>query len=183
MFYFCTANNPPVITGPDSFMVRLNEESIFTISVVDANLASFTIISGDVEGGVLTESATNMSVYTFTWTVTALINSSIVFLATDELNASSQYEPQIEFCQCLNGSVCTLDGVLNQLANPVDLNCICSTGRIWWVELGREVYWRESELSRGVCDLERGVYRSKGSEGWERSEGRCDCMKRITRQR
>ena len=112
-------------------MVTLNEESIFTISVVDANLATFIIISGDVEGGVLTESATNTSVYVFTWMPTALTNSTIVFLATDELGASSQCEPQIEFCQCLNGSVCTSDGVLNQLANPVDLNCICSTGRIW----------------------------------------------------
>ena len=120
-------------------MVTLNKESIFTISVVDANLDSLTIISGDVEGGVLTKSATNTSVYVFTWTPTALINSPIVFLATDELGASSQYEPQIEFCQCLNGSVCTLDGVLNQLANPVDLNCICLTGRIWREELGREV--------------------------------------------
>jgi hypothetical protein len=52
-----------------------------------------------------------------------------VFAAVDDMSASTLYEPQIEFCQCLNGAECTLDGVLNQIANPVDLACICSTGR------------------------------------------------------
>lgn len=131
MFLFiCAANNPPVITGPDSFMVTLNQASGFNISVMDIGNITFTIISGEVEGGVLTRSETNMSLYQFTWTPTAIIGSPIVFAATDDLNATSQYEPQIEFCQCLNGSVCTLEGVLDQLANPVDLNCICATGMI-----------------------------------------------------
>ncbi len=121
------ANNPPNITGPVSFMVTLNEESSFLINVVDDNLASFSIISGEVEGGVLTRDG-NTSLYTFTWTPTAIIESPIVFVAADELNASSLYEPRVEFCQCLNGAVCTLQGVLDQLANPVDLLCICSTG-------------------------------------------------------
>ena len=68
------------------------------------------------------------SLYTFTWTPAGIIESPIVFLATDDIGASSQYSPQIEFCQCQNGANCTLDGVLNQLENPVDLNCICSGG-------------------------------------------------------
>lgn len=108
-------------------MVVLNEQSSFNLSVVDTNLASFSIVSGDVEGSVLVESS-NMSLYTFTWTPVAIIDGPIVFVATDDLGASSQYEPQVEFCQCQNGSQCTLEGILNQLANPVDLNCICATG-------------------------------------------------------
>ena len=117
-----------MITGPDSFMVSLNETSSFSILVEDTNLVSFTIISGDVEGGDLSRDENDTSLYTFTWTPTGIIESPIVFLATDDIDASSQYTPQIEFCQCQNGSNCTLDGVLNQLANPVDLNCICSGG-------------------------------------------------------
>ena len=123
-----SANNPPNITGPATFMVSLNQESTFTISVVDTNLDSFSIIGGDVAGGELVQDATDMSLYTFTWTPPAIIDSPIVFLATDDMGASSQYEPRIEFCQCLNGAECTEEGVTNQLANPVDLTCICSAG-------------------------------------------------------
>ena len=123
-----SANNPPNITGPATFMVRLNEESSLTITVTDTNLNSFTSTSGVAAGGSIVPDDTDPSLYTFTWTPATIIQNPIVFLATDDLGASSQYEPIIEFCQCLNGSMCTLEGVLNQLANPVDLECICATG-------------------------------------------------------
>ena len=127
--YYNLVNNPPNITGPTSFMVSLNEESSFSISVVDTNLASFTIISGDVEGGELAGDDNDPSLYTFTWTPTAIVANPILFIATDDMGATSQYEPQIEFCQCASNANCTLQGVLDQMANPVDLTCICGTGK------------------------------------------------------
>lgn len=130
MLFLSSANFPPNITGPATFMMTLNQQSSFIVTVTDTNLASFSIVSGEVAGGVLTRNDTDTSEYTFTWTPTVLIDSPIVFVATDDMGASSQYEPRIEFCQCRNASECTLEGVLNQLANPVDLNCVCSTGMI-----------------------------------------------------
>lgn len=66
--------------------------------------------------------------YTFTWTPTQIISRPVVFVAIDNMGASSVYEPMVQFCECLNGGECTLHGELDQLANPVDLNCICSAG-------------------------------------------------------
>lgn len=101
------------------------------INVLDTNLANFSIVSGTVEGGVLTPNENDMSLYVFTWTPSAIIDRPIVFVATDEMGASFQYEPRVEFCQCRDESECTLQGVLNQLANPVDLECICLTGAFY----------------------------------------------------
>lgn len=126
-----SANFPPKISGPEFFMVTLNQQSDFTISVMDSNLASFSYVSENVENGMLTRSETDTSLYTFTWTPTASIDNPIVFLAVDDMGAASQYTPQIRFCQCQNGAECTLDGVLDQLANPLDMYCICSAGTLF----------------------------------------------------
>ena len=109
-------------------MVTLNQEFVFTIGVLDNNLFSFSIISEEVEGEVLTRSETDTSLWSFTWTPTSIIENPIVFVAKDDMGATSQYEPQIRFCQCQNGAECTLQGVLDPLANPLDLYCICSAG-------------------------------------------------------
>lgn len=113
-------------------MVSVNEQSSFEITVVDTNLLSFAIVNGDVEGGLLTVDDNDTSFYTFTWTPTQFVDRTILFLATDDMDASTQYEPRIEFCSCeiMNGGICTLNGVLDQTANPIDLNCICNnTGK------------------------------------------------------
>ena len=127
-----TGNNPPNITAPASFMVTVNMESIIEITVVDTNLRSFGIIGGDVEGGVLAmvEMENGTALYTFTWTPPQFLDQPIIFLATDDRDASTQYEPRIEFCSCMNGGECTLSGVLDQTANPLDLNCICPAGKL-----------------------------------------------------
>ncbi len=109
-------------------MVILGRQSNFTIEVMDTNLASFNIINGEVEGAELIRESSDSSVYIFIWTPTS-IDRPIVFLATDAMNASSQYEPRIEICRCLNGGRCTLDGILDQTVNPIDLNCDCSSGK------------------------------------------------------
>ena len=57
------------------------------------------------------------------------INAAIVFIATDEMGATSRYEPQIEICSCINEGICTINGILNQMANPIELNCLCTEGK------------------------------------------------------
>ena len=109
-------------------MVTMNEQSSFDIYVEDTNLDSFSVISGDVVGGSLTRNPSDVSLYTFSWTPVEFPSIPIVFLATDDMNASSQYIPRIEFCQCLNDGNCTLEGLLDQTANPVNLGCICDNG-------------------------------------------------------
>ena len=80
-------------------------------------------------GGSLTRNDADDLLYTFTWTPVEFPEDPIVFLATDTMNASSQYVPRIEFCQCLNNGECTLEGLLDQTANPVMLDCICDNGK------------------------------------------------------
>ena len=128
--FVSAANFPPNITGPDFFMVSVNMEASFEIRVMDENLQSFTIANGAVEGGVLTRDTSDPSLYVFTWTPTRFLNRTILFLAVDNMNASTQYQPRIEFCSCLNGGECTLNGLLDQTANPIDLNCICNPGKV-----------------------------------------------------
>ena len=129
-FFFFLANFPPNITGSTFFMVTMNQQSSFDIYVTDINLESFSIMSGDVVGGSLTRNDADVSLYTFTWTPVEIPANPIVFLATDDMNATSQYIPRIEFCQCLNNGECTLEGLLDQTANPVMLDCICDNGKL-----------------------------------------------------
>ena len=81
-------------------------------------------------GGSLTRNDADVSLYTFTWTPVEIPENPIVFLATDDMNASSQYIPRIEFCQCMNDGECTLQGILDQTANPIMLSCICDNGQL-----------------------------------------------------
>ncbi len=120
-----------MISGPETFMITLNTEAVFTINVTDTNLVSFNISNGDVEGAELTVES---SLYFFTWTPVNVINRSIIFIATDDLSVSTHYEPSIEICSCVNDGNCTLDGVLNRDANPINLKCVCPEGNYLHVE-------------------------------------------------
>ncbi len=124
-----TANNPPIITGPQRLMVTLNQEIEVTINVTDTNLVSFNITNGVLPGSSLIRDPDDVSIYTFTWTPAQFMeNRTIVFTAVDDMNANTVYEPIIEICSCLNGGTCTSEGLLNQMANPLTLNCICLDG-------------------------------------------------------
>ena len=130
MTTFCiSANNPPNITGPATFLVRQGSTFTFSITVTDTNLASFTIVGGVTAGSVLTVDGGDASLYTFTWTPVDIVASPIVFRATDDLGASSDYQPRLEFCRCRDEGECTLNGVPDRSANPLDLNCACTTGK------------------------------------------------------
>lgn len=115
-----------MISGPEAFMVTLNVEAVFIINVTDTNLVSFNISNGEVEGSELR--TVDGSLHIFTWTPVEAINRSIIFTASDDLGVSSHYEPRIEICSCLNNGTCTLDGVINRVTNPIDLNCVCPEG-------------------------------------------------------
>ena len=116
------------MTGPAVIVATLNESTSFIISVQDSNLVSFRIISQEATGANLVRDGADSSFYTFSWTPSAIVESPIVFLAVDALGASTRYQPRIEFCQCLNEATCTAAGLLDQTANPLDLNCICAPG-------------------------------------------------------
>jgi len=109
-------------------MVTAGELFAANIRVNDTNLRELVILNGPVQGGSLTRDDNDISLYTFTWIPAPPFNRTIIFLATDDLNANFRYEPIIEICQCENGGNCTLNGILDRTANPIDLNCICSEG-------------------------------------------------------
>ena len=110
-------------------MATIGQQSSFEISVTDTSSFTFEIISGDV--GSLVQDENDTTLYNFTWLPTEIPSSAIAFLATEENNGviySNMYEPQVEFCGCLNGGTCTLNGVVDRTANPLVLNCICTAG-------------------------------------------------------
>ena len=125
---FPVANFPPQIKGPLQFEVIINQESVLIIDINDTNLASFSIVNGDVQGGTLTNNASDPLRYIFTWTPSAEVTSPIIFLAVDEGNASASYEPTIQINPCLNNGNSTTEGLSNLAANPVLLNCDCPSG-------------------------------------------------------
>ena len=59
-------------------------------------------------------------------------NRTIRITARDSLNASSLLVPQIQICACNSeGGNCTLDGLIDIIANPLILNCQCGLGKLY----------------------------------------------------
>ena len=94
----------------------VDEGDNFTVSVV----------GGLPVGASLEE--TGEGLYLFTWTLQAVINDSLIFQAVDSAGASSQLNPQLQICGCVNEGQCTLDGVLDTKLPVIVFKCTCPEG-------------------------------------------------------
>ena len=126
---FSTANNPPLIQGPDTFLATVGELSEYTFNVTDDDNFTLSVAMA----GVSTELIDTMvnGVFIFRITLPAADSGfTLDITATDDEGASSLFSPQVQICACLNGGNCTIDGILNPTADPLLLRCICPLGTL-----------------------------------------------------
>ena len=125
---------PPRLEGSDVFMVTVGQPSVYTFTVTDDSDVVVPVIEGGLpENANLTSEG---NVYTLTWLLMSPtsdllnFNRTIRIIATDTLNATSLLVPQLQVCACNSeGGNCTLEGLIDIIANPLILNCECNLGK------------------------------------------------------
>ena len=93
-----TANFPPMINGPDSLYVTLGEEAVLVFNVTDdKGIINVTLVDGLPAGATLlsTPNGSFTMEYTFRLQLDTIVDLTLVFLATDELDAGSTLEVQV----------------------------------------------------------------------------------------
>ena len=96
--YPCTANFPPLIYGPDSLYVTLGEEAVLVFNVTDdKGSINVILVDGLPAGATLlpTPKGDYTIEYTFRLELDEIADISLVFLATDDLDAGSTLEVQV----------------------------------------------------------------------------------------
>ena len=117
-------NFPPIFDGAATFRVNVGETSVYTFTVTDdSNSPDVT-----VQGPDAYSLTSNGDTFTFSWTVTGVIDYSLMFVAVDSMNAVSTLSPRVEICACQNNGVCTLEGILGTMGNVIDMQCECTPG-------------------------------------------------------
>ena len=124
---------PPQLGGNDTFMITVGQPSTYTFTVMDDSDSVMPVIEGGLPANAnLTNEG---SMYTLTWFLMSSdlvnFNRTIRITARDSLNASSLLVPQLQVCACSStGGNCTLDGLINIVANPLILTCQCGLGKL-----------------------------------------------------
>ncbi len=93
-----TANFPPLIYGPDSLYVTLGEEAVLVFNVTDdKGSINVILVDGLPAGATLlpTPKGDYTIEYTFRLELDEIADISLVFLATDDLDAGSTLEVQV----------------------------------------------------------------------------------------
>ena len=104
--------------------MNVGQRSDYTFTVTDESGSPDVTVQGPD-----TYSLTpNGDTYTFSWTVSGVIDYSLTFVAVDSMNAVSTLSPRVEICACQNNGVCTLEGILGIVGNVIDMECECTPG-------------------------------------------------------
>ena len=130
------ANIPPRLEGNETFTITIGQPSVYVFTLMDDN---DNVVQPMIEGG-LPQNANltrDGNMYTLTWLLMSAdlvdFNRTIRITARDSLNASSLLVPQLQICACDSaGGNCTLEGLIDIVANPLILNCECSLGKWYW---------------------------------------------------
>ncbi|XP_019645326.1 PREDICTED: uncharacterized protein LOC109486081 [Branchiostoma belcheri] len=117
------ANNPPTLTGPSNIRLRVGETFSTTLQATDES-ASVTITLDGV--GTLTQTSGLQA--TFVWTPTSTDKATISWMATDGLNATAVFVPEITVCGCVNGGTCDYDNVGDRDEGFSPAACVCPNG-------------------------------------------------------
>ena len=99
--------------------------SSYNLTVVGGQLE---VLGGLPENSELVEDGDNSGVYIFTWTLIAVTDTPITFIATDPMGGVAVHSPYITICACENGGECTIDGFLGTENNIFVLQCECPEG-------------------------------------------------------
>jgi hypothetical protein len=128
-----TANTPPQFEGSTTFIITVGRPSIYTFTITDDSEDVMPMIErGLPPNANLTNDG---NTYTLTWLLMSSdlidFNRTIRITARDSLNASSLLVPQLQICACdSEGGNCTLEGLIDIIANPLTLNCECNLGKL-----------------------------------------------------
>ncbi|CAH1243104.1 FBN2 [Branchiostoma lanceolatum] len=117
------ANNPPTLTGPSNIRLRVGETFNTTLQATDEE-TSVTITLN----GVGTLSQTGSLQATFVWIPTSTDKVTISWTASDRLNATVSFVPQITVCGCVNGGLCDYDNVGDRDEGFAPAACVCPSG-------------------------------------------------------
>jgi hypothetical protein len=113
-------------------MIAVGRPSVYTFTVTDDSDNVMPIIERGLPPNA--DLVMNGSTYTLTWLLMSSdlidFNRTIRITARDSLNASSLLVPQLQICACdSEGGNCTLEGLIDIIANPLILNCECNLGK------------------------------------------------------
>ena len=122
-YIYLTDNKPPRIRGPSTFMVTVETISTYIFNVTDDNDFNVSLSGDELPGNVYLTQEGNT--FTFTWNLTEFENTTLMFIATDNLGAISFLQPQLLICPCNNDGNCTTSGLLDTAADPLLMNCLC----------------------------------------------------------
>ena len=108
-------------------MVTVGSTAQYIFNVSDDNNFNVTVGSTLPQIGHLVQEG---DTFTFTWNVTSIneANMTLMFIATDNLGATSFLRPQLLICPCKNSGNCTTEGLSGAADNPLVMNCLCSPG-------------------------------------------------------
>ena len=123
---------PPILEGSTTFMITVGQPSVYTFTVTDDSDDVMPMIEMGLPPNA--ELVNDGNTYTLTWLLMSSdltdFNRTIRITARDSLNASSLLVPQIQICACNSeGGNCTLEGLIDIIANPLILNCECGLGK------------------------------------------------------
>ena len=138
---------PPQLEGSNFFFITVGQPSVYTFTITDDSDNVMPVIEGGLPANAnLTNEG---SMYTLTWFLMSSdlvnFNQTIRITARDSLNASSLLVPQLRVCACSStGGNCTLDGLIDIIANPLILTCQCSLGKLSSTKLFLSLFKRHS---------------------------------------
>ena len=92
------ANFPPMIQGPDTFRITVDEISTYTVNVTDPDVNETFIVLIMADMGTLPDGYMFTGInseYIFTVTITEVVNFTFSIVANDSLGASSAIQPQV----------------------------------------------------------------------------------------
>ena len=124
---------PPQLEGSNIFFIMVGQPSVYTFSITDDSDNVMPVIEGELPANANLTKEGNM--YTLTWLLMSSdlvnFNQTIRITARDLLNATSLLVPQLQVCGCSSmGGNCTLDGLIDIIANPLILTCQCGLGKL-----------------------------------------------------
>lgn len=99
--------------------------STYNLTVLGGQLQ---VLGGLPEDSELVEIGDESGVYTFTWTLSDITDTPIIFIANDSLGQVFTHSPIITICACVNGGECTADGILGTENNIFVFECECPEG-------------------------------------------------------
>lgn len=115
-----------MLSGLTTFRVIVGSTSSYIFTAVDTDDVVVTIEGPPASHYTLIQ---NGNSYTLNFLVSSVFTYETMIVAMDTMDVASTLNPRVEICACQNGGNCTLDGIITQTSNVVDMLCMCTSGK------------------------------------------------------